>query len=99
MKTRIPFAAAVLFLLFSCDVDQLLAQSANPPAPNGLFEWGLNLPKRAVPRRVEQGGLRVPIGKPQVLADLTGPGCIRHLWFTGVFPGRQYVLRIYFAGA
>lgn len=72
--------------------------TAQMPAPQGMFEWGLKLPHRAVPRRVEQGGIRVPVGEKQVLAELAGPGCIRHMWFTGVFPGRQYVLRIFFDG-
>src|SRR5438874_1844655 len=98
MHTRLRLVAALLVFL-GIDGRPLVAQSPGPPAARGLFDWGLNLPQRAVPRRVEQGGLRVPVGKPLVLADLSGPGCVRHLWFTGVFPGRQYVLRIYFDGA
>jgi hypothetical protein len=98
MNTPLRLAAALTLFLFANGGDSLSAQSPAPPAPTGVFEWGLKLPPRAVPRRVEQGGLRVPVGKPVVLADLTGPGCIRHLWFTGVFPGRQFVLRIYFDG-
>jgi hypothetical protein len=99
MNTHSRFAAVLLTIFIVFDAACGLAQTVAPPAGTGLFEWGLKLPLRAVPRRVEQGGLRVPVGETQVLADLTGPGCIRHLWFTGVFPGRQYVLRIYFDGA
>src|SRR5260221_12148865 len=99
MNTHLPLAAALALSLLATGGRPLAAQPPGPPAARGLFDWGLKLPERAVPRRVEQGGLRVPVGKPQVLANLVGPGCVRHLWFTGVFPGRQYVLRIYFDGA
>jgi len=71
---------------------------AAPPAV-GFYDWGLKLPARAVPRRIEQGGMRIAAGKPHVLADLAGPGCLRRFWLTGVHPGRSYVLRIYFDDA
>lgn len=74
------------------------AASSAPPAA-GFYDWGLKLPARGVPRRIEQGGIRVPIGKRQTLADLEGPGCLRRFWLTGVQPGRAYVLRIYFDDA
>lgn len=100
MKHFIYLAAA---LWISCELagDRAAAQappSATPglPAATGLFDWGLRLPARAVPRRVEQGGVRPEIGKPLTVANIQGAGCLRRLWMTGVFPGRQYTLRIWF---
>lgn len=72
------------------------AQSATMPAANGMFDWGLTLPARGIPRRVEQGGVRIDSGKTLVLADVEGPGCFRRLWITGVYPGRNCTLRIWF---
>ena len=79
-------------------VDRAAAQSPSPPAASGLYDWGLQLPARGVPRRVSQGGIRAKVGEPIVVADVTGPGCLRRFWVTGVHPGRQYVLRMYFDG-
>jgi len=87
-------AASILFLFI---VSTAWAQS--PPPAVGLFEWGLKLPARGVPRRVEQGGVRIESGKTLVLADVEGPGCLRRLWITGVYPGRNCTLRIYFDDA
>ncbi|MEI7635437.1 MAG: glycoside hydrolase family 172 protein [bacterium] len=42
-------------------------------------------------------------GETLVLADLKGPGCITHIWFTQMYPARgglrKLVLRMYFDGA
>lgn len=89
-------AAAVVFGLIAAAAS---AQSPAPPPAVGMFEWGLRLPPRGVPRRIEQGGVRIASGRSLVLADLTGPGCIRRLWITGVYPGRNCTLRIWFDDA
>jgi hypothetical protein len=73
-----------------------LYAQATPPAARGWYDWGLKLPERAVPRRASHGGVRMPLDKPLVVADVAGPGCLRHFWVTGVHPGRQMTLRIYF---
>lgn len=89
-------SAAALGLVLGSLGDRASAQTASSPKANGLFEWGLKLPDRGVPRRVEQGGFRIDSGKSVVLADVAGPGCFRRLWITGVYPGRNCTLRIWF---
>lgn len=69
------------------------------PAARGLYDWGLKLPQRGVPRRASHGGVRLQPGKPLIVADIEGAGCLRHFWVTGVHPGRQMTLRIYFDDA
>lgn len=89
------FHALALFLGVS-QVTHALA------TPEGLF--ALDLPATAVPDRVSlTKGL--PAGTTETLADLEGPGCIKHLWITLTRPGkvpmitRKMVIRIYFDGA
>ena len=57
----------------------------------------LNLPKVAVPDRVS---LVQPItaNERTTIANLEGPGCIRHIWATAGREGngRQFIIRIYF---
>jgi hypothetical protein len=98
MKTHLRFALASVIVSLSF-ATHAAAQSPALPLATGLFDWGMKLPTRAVPRRVEQGGVRLEVGKPLVVANIAGAGCIRRIWMTGVFPGRQYVLRMYFDDA
>ena len=60
-----------------------------------LAVWDLNLPERPVSRRVSQ---RSEFKGKRTFATLTGPGCIRRVWVTGVFISRKDILRIYFDG-
>lgn len=63
----------------------------------------LNLPRHAVSDRVSRA-TRVEGGKRSVLAELEGPGCIRHIFLVLDHPRRQpmasrrAILRIYFDG-
>jgi len=95
-RRLIPCLVLVTFALLLTSNSATAQPSLASPA--GFFDWGLKLPERAIPRRVSQGGVRIPAGQPFVFADLQGPGCIRRLWMTGVQPGRQYTIRIFFDG-
>jgi hypothetical protein len=60
----------------------------------------LDLPDRFTPDRA-LGNFRADPGQRYVLADLDGPGCIRHLWMTTrALPmvNRSMILRIYWDG-
>ena len=95
-----PFLALFASLvLATASLSAAEAPSTTPLPSAGIYDWGLKLPQRAVPRRIEQGGIRIGVGKPTILADIEGPGCLRRLWLTGVHPGREFVLRIYFDDA
>ena len=62
---------------------------------------GLRLPGRFTPDRA-LAQFRAEPGGRYVLADLEGPGCIRHLWMTTrALPGinRSMILRLYWDGA
>lgn len=97
-KSRFYAVIATLGLV-SMSLATAEAQVPSAPPAVGFYDWGLKLPARGVPRRIEQGGMRITTGKPYVLADLEGPGCLRRLWLTGFNPGRPFVLRIYFDDA
>src|SRR5262245_43682000 len=53
--------------------------------------------------------IKVPPGKPVVLADIQGTGCIKHIWITVPPPGKEYktgpnlwrdlVIRMYWDGS
>jgi hypothetical protein len=75
------------------------AEGAKPASPSAAgFDWGLELPKDAVPRRLSRTfSFRGP--EPTLLGELPGPGCIRRIWVTGQNIGREVVLRITFDGA
>ena len=54
------------------------------------------------PQRKGRGSIRLPMGEETVIADIKGPGIIRHIWMTirentekGSFVMRDVVLRIY----
>ena len=57
----------------------------------------LNLPKVAVSDRVSRVQ-RIKVNERTTLANLEGPGCIRHIWATAGREGngRQVIIRIYF---
>ena len=57
----------------------------------------LNLPKVGVPDRVSLVQ-RIGVNERTTLADLEGPGCIRHIWATAgrAGNGRQVIIRVYF---
>lgn len=59
------------------------------------LDWGLALPVRSVPRRINR---HFRVRGRQVIGELDGPGCIRRIWVTGGGIGRELVLRIYFDG-
>ena len=66
------------------------------------IESRLNLPERYRPERV-LGNPRLEPGERRVIADLEGPGCIRHIFaaFRAHHQGsfyRNYILRIYWDG-
>ncbi len=76
---------------------------ANPSQPSRVGPWDyLTRPIHAGRRRESSwnrdGGNRdhwlVPAGATQILADLTGPGVIRHLWFTINSDDEQYLRRM-----
>ena len=46
----------------------------------GSMDAGLTLPDRVAPSRT-LGAITLQMGKPSLLADLDGPGCIRRIWF------------------
>ena len=54
------------------------------------------------PQRKGRGSIRLPMGEETVIADIKGPGIIRHIWMTirentekGSFVMRDVILRIY----
>ena len=56
----------------------------------------LNLPKVAVPNRVSLVQ-SMEANTRTTFADLKGPGCIRHIWWTAVreVKGRKVIIRVY----
>ncbi len=72
-------------------------EPAAAPAAFDPFDWGLKLPKRAVPRRASRYFAFKGPG-PTTLVEMEGPGCIRRIWITGGNIGRSAVLRVYFDG-
>ena len=57
----------------------------------------LNLPEVAVPDRVSLVQ-PIKVNERTIIANLEGPGCIRHIWATAGREGngRQIIVRIYF---
>ena len=58
------------------------------------------------PSRKGRGSIKLPMGEETVIADIKGPGIIRHMWMTirentekGSFVMRDAVLRIYWDGS
>ncbi len=85
-------------VLVWCGTIEQAAAAPHPPAQGGsMYEWQLNLPAHAVPRRISRT-FNYSGDEPAVLAEIEGPGCIRRFWVTGANLGRNVVLRIYFDG-
>jgi len=59
--------------------------------------FNLNLPESPVSRRISRH-FQFSGPEPVVLADIEGPGSIRHFWITGQNISRDVILRIYFDG-
>lgn len=93
MSCYFAFLAAVVPVLFGAGWS---AADDNP--------FGLNLPDRRVAERVTITRGIKSRGK-ETLAELDGPGCIRHIWIavrrsgTVTMVNRKIVMRIYFDGA
>lgn len=58
------------------------------------------------PSRKGRGSIKLPMGEETVIADIKGPGIIRHMWMTirentekGSFVMRDVVMRIYWDGS
>lgn len=63
-----PFPALFASLILAAVSLPAAETPSTAPLPSGgIYDWGLNLPRRAVPRRIEQGGIRIGVGKPTVL--------------------------------
>src|SRR5690625_3862600 len=59
--------------------------------------FNLNLPESPVSRRISRH-FQFSGPEPVVLADIEGPGSIRHFWITGKTMSRDVIRRIYFDG-
>ncbi len=84
-------------LVFSGSMEQAAASPGPDEQGGSIYEWDLNLPSRAVPRRISRT-FNYSGDEPVVLAEIEGPGCIRRFWVTGANLGRNVLLRIYFDG-
>src|ERR1051325_4545239 len=59
-------------------------------SPKGKKGKGGQAPSNLGPTRKGRPAISLPAGKTTVLADITGPGCIKHIWITLPPPGKEY---------
>jgi hypothetical protein len=99
LGSLICLAPAILICLF------FSSMISEPVRADNASQLGLELPKSGIPDRV---GItrKISSGKSVVVAELDGPGCIRHLWMTLSKPWNNYslvnrksIIRIYFDDA
>ena len=77
--------------------------------PNGEKGKGGQTSSNLGPTRKGRPAISLPAGKATVLADITGAGCIKHIWITLPPPGKEYrpgpnplrdvVIRMYWDGS
>lgn len=99
-------AGAVLHLARWACVSSSQSRAISPENPTGGKGQGgraVDGPGRKAARDLGQGwkispSILIPAGRTVVLADIAGPGAIRHIWMTPTGDWRLSILRMYWDG-